>query len=165
MKKFILIILLLSRLVVNSQSKKETIDWLNSKFDNSPFADNDIEIFTRFLKIKDDGTFTVQGYSYSIKTVLPNSENYSRKYIFKGHFKDLGLNSIRTEVIKGNLYIFASCRSGKCITQQNEGPYNTNSYLNNEVLLAITSNLSLEIRCKKAFIHLIKLCGGKSEAF
>lgn len=165
MRGQLLLLILLFSFSAFGQTKKETIDWLNSKFESSPIASSEFEQYTRFLKINNDGSFSIQNYNYSPKVLLPNLENYRWKSLFTGHFKNLSPNSIRTEKIKGNLYIYATCSSGKCITQQNQGPDNFNSYTTSEVLLAFTSDTSLEARVKKAFTHLIKLCGGKSEAF
>lgn len=165
MKRQILLLLLICNLSVYGQTKKETIDWLNSKFETSPIMMSDFEQYTRFLKINQDGSFSIQSYNYSPKVLLPNSENYRWKTLFSGNFKDLSPNSVRTTTIKGKIFFYATCSSGKCITQQDQGPKEFNSYLSSEVLLGITSDTDLEARCKKAFIHLITLCGGKKEAF
>jgi hypothetical protein len=150
--------------VAYGQTKKETIDWLNSKFETSPIIMSEVQQYTRFLKIKDDGSFSIMSYNYSPKVLLPDTTNYRWKTLFTGHFKDLSPNSVRTETIKDKVFFYASCSNGKCITQKDQGPdYDT--FTNSEVTLAITSDASLEARCKKAFIHLITLCGGKKEPF
>ena len=125
---------------------------------------SDIEQYTWFLKINQDGSFTIQEYNYSPKILLPDLQNYRWKTLFTGHFKDLSPNSMGTKTINGKVFFRASCSSGKCITQQDQGvDYKT--FTNSEITLGITSDISLEARCKKAFIHLINLCGGKKEAF
>ena len=165
MKNFVLVFGIILNLSAYGQTKKETIDWLNTKFENSPVAINKIDQFTRFLTIKPDGSYSIQSYSYFLNVVLPDMQNYARKTLFSGHFKNLDPNSVRTEKIGGNIYFYATCSSGKCITQQNQGPNSFDSYMHTEVLLSFTSDTNLEDRCKKAFTHLIKLCGGKKEAF
>jgi hypothetical protein len=164
MKSQILLLILFCNLASYGQTKKETIDWLNSKFETSPIMVSEIQQYTRFLKIKQDGSFTILENNYSPKVLLPDTTNYRWKTLFTGNFKDLSPNSVRTETIKGKVFFYASCRSGKCITQKDQGPdYDT--FTNSEVTLGITSDASLEARCKKAFIHLITLCGGKKEPF
>ena len=156
--------MLVCNLAVYGQTKKETIDWLNLKFETSPIIMSEIQQYTWFLKIKQDGSFTILEYNYSPKVLLPDSQNFRWKTLFSGYFKDLSPNSIRTETINGKVFFYASCSSGKCITQQDQGPdYKT--FTNSEVTLGITSDASLEARCKKAFIHLITLYGGKKEVF
>lgn len=165
MKRQILLLLLVCNIASYGQTKKETIDWLNSKFETSPIVMSEVQQYTRFLKIKDDGSFSIQSYNYSPKTLLPDTQNYRWKTLFTGNFKDLSPNSVRTSTIKGNVFFYATCSSGKCITQQDQGPDEFNTYTASEVLIGITSDASLEARCKKAFIHLITLCGGKKEPF
>lgn len=165
MKKELLFVTFLFSLTALGQTKKETIDWLNSKFENCPIITSEVGSMARFLKINPDGSFSVQDYDYSPKVLLPTLENYRYKTLFTGHFKDLAPNSVTTKTIKGNIYFYASCSSGKCITQQNQGRDDFSTYQTPSILLGITSEPSLEERCKKAFVHLITLCGGKKEAF
>jgi len=157
--------MLVCNVVAYGQTKKETIDWLNSKFEMSPIVMSETEQYTRFLKIKQDGSFSIQSYNYSPRVLLPDLENYRWKTLFTGHFKDLSFNSVKTTIRNGKVFFYASCSSGKCIIQQNQGRDDFSTYSAPEVLLGITSDTDLEERCKKAFVHLIKLCGGKKEAF
>ena len=165
MKRQILLLTLLFNLTAYGQTKKETIDWLNSKFETSPIAISGFEQFCRFLRIKEDGSFSIESYDYSPKVFLPDKYNYKKKMLVTGHFKNLSPNSIRTSTIDGIVYFYATCSNGKCIIQQNQGPDEFGSYTLSEVLLGITYDINLEARCKKAFLHLITLCGGKKEAF
>jgi len=164
MKKHFFLILLICNNSIFGQTKKETIDWLNTKFQSSPIISDEIEQYTRFLKINQDGSFTILVYNYSPKILLLDTSNYRWKTIFTGNFKDLSPNSIRTETIKGKIFFFASCSYGNCITQNDIGP-DYNIFKNPNVLLAVTSDASLEPRCKKALIHLVNLFGGKKEPF
>lgn len=157
--------MIICNIAAYGQTKKETIDWLNSKFEGSPIIVTDIDQYTSFLKINQDGSFSIQSYNYSPSVFPPNSKNYRWKTLFTGHFKNLSPTSITTKVVDEKLFIYATCSNGKCITQKNQGPNNFNSYQSSEVLLAITSDITLEARCKKAFIHLITLFGGKKEVF
>jgi hypothetical protein len=164
MKRQIIFFFLAFNFTSYGQTKKETIDWLNTKFEASPIVMNDYEQYTWFLEIKQDGSFTIQEFNYSPKVLLPDTTNYRWKTIFTGNFKDLSPNSIRTETISGKVFFYASCSNGKCITQQDQGvDYKT--FKNSDVTLGIASDANLEARCKKAFIHLITLCGGRKEAF
>src|SRR5215203_3193932 len=148
MKRQILLLMLFCNLAAYGQTKKETIDWLNTKFQGSPIMISEIEQYTRFLKINQDGSFSILEYNYSPKILLPDTSNYRWKTVFTGNFKDLSPNSIRTETIKGKIFIFASCSNGSCITQKDIGPdYKT--FRNPDVTLAITSDASLESVVKK----------------
>ncbi len=165
MKKLFLLPLFFSCFFSYGQTKKETIDWLNSKFEYSPIVVSEIEKYTMEFRISQDGSFSIQYYNYSPKVFLPDTDNYRRKVMFTGHFKDLSPNSIRTSKKDGKIFFYASCTNSRCITQQNQGPNDFSVYYAREVELAVTSDVGLEERCKKAFQHLIKLCGGKNEVF
>jgi hypothetical protein len=113
-KKYLLILTLLSN-IAYGQSKKETIDWLNTKFKNSPIIINDFEQYTWFLNISQEGNFTIQSFDYSPNTLVPDSKNYRKKTTIKGNFKDLSPNSINTKKIDGKIFFFASCSNANCI--------------------------------------------------
>ncbi|UTM21871.1 hypothetical protein [Dyadobacter fanqingshengii] len=164
MKLKLLTLMIMASFTSYAQTKKETIDWLNSKFESSPIIRNSLYQSTRFLKINANGDFSVQEYEYATNVPFPDSKNYSGKTLFTGSFKDLSPSSVRAKQIYGEIFIFASCTSGKCITQQDQGPdYET--YKTSDIAIGVISDPSLQIRCEKAFIHLIKLSGGKKEAF
>ncbi len=76
MKRLILLLIVVCNLSTYGQTKMETIDWLNSKFENSPIISTESEQYTRFLKIKQDGSFSIQSYEYSLKVILPDLKNY-----------------------------------------------------------------------------------------
>ena len=163
--RILLAILTIAFNICYGQTKKETIDWLNIKFQNSPIASNDNEQLIRFLKISQDGNFTIQSYTYYPEILLPDFKNYNRKVIVTGNFRDLSPNSVITKVIDGMVFFYASCSKANCITMRNQGPDSFNAYTSSEVLLCITNESHLEARGKKAFMHLIMLCGGKKEPF
>lgn len=75
MKLKLLIILTIASFSAFGQTRKETIDWLNSKFESSPIIRNSIEQSTRFLKIEDTGNFSIQEFSYATNVALPTSRN------------------------------------------------------------------------------------------
>jgi hypothetical protein len=162
--KFLLFLVFLSN-VLFGQTKKETIDWLNLKLEGCPTISMSYCKNKRYLKIEYDGTFSIESYDFSIYEQYLNSNNYKSKVVFSGNFKELSPNSVRTKIIQDNLFIYATCSNGKCVTQTNLGPDEYYSIKSAEVLLGVTSNVELEFRCKKAFIHLINLCGGKNEPF
>ncbi|GLU55115.1 hypothetical protein [Dyadobacter frigoris] len=164
MKLKLLIILTIASFSAFGQTRKETIDWLNSKFESSPIIRNSIQQSTRFLKIEDTGNFSVQEFLYATNVALPTSRNYNGKTLYTGNFKDLSPNSVRSSRVYGEIFIFASCTTGKCVNQQDQGP-DFDVYKVSEVAIGVISDPSLEARCKKAFIHLITISGGKKEAF
>ena len=125
---------------------------------------NEYEQYTWFLKINHDESFTIQEINYSPLILLPDSQNFRWKTIFTGFFKDLSPNFVRTKTVNGRIFFYASCSSGSCITQRDKGP-DYEVFKTSEVNLCITLDASMEARGIKAFVHLIKLCGGKKEAF
>ncbi len=147
-------------LVVKAQSKQETINWLNDKLSTSPYIISGNSSYAKHLKINNDGNFTV---------TQPNEFFYipslNHEVIFSGNFKKLSPNSVKINVHNGNYYLYASCSSGNCITQVSKYPDSTETFTTNDVILGITYEYELAERCKKAIIHLIKLSGGKNEAF
>jgi hypothetical protein len=164
MKKLILLLMLVYNFQANGQTKKETIDWLILKFAYSPLIMNESEQYSRSLKINHDDSFTIEDINYSPDVLLPDSKNFRWKTIFTGFFKDLNPNSVRTKTVNGRVFFYASCTNGRCITQQDKGP-DYEVFKNPEVKLCVTADASMEDRGVKALVHLIKLCGGKKEAF
>lgn len=146
--------------VVTAQSKQKTISWLNEKLSSSPYIYNGSSSYSKFLEISSDGKFTV---------TQPNKFQYSPSQdhtsVFYGSISKLSFSSIKIKNINWNYYLFATCRSGKCITQISNYNDGKETFTSNDVVLGITSEYELAERCKKAIIHLIKLLGGKKEAF
>ena len=164
------------------KDKKETIDWLNSKFGENVQVirpTKNSSLYTR-LKIDYDGNFTVTHYS----ELNNQNDELIQKDIstFSGNFKNLSLSSFNVREVENNTfvskkcyYIFMSCLSDYCITQtsyknftQIEQNQVDNIFHNKEVLLCyITDNMDYGLveRSKNAFIHLTELFGGKEEKF
>lgn len=157
MLKWILIICLFFYCDAAAQNKKELIDWLNSRFQNSPVMSYETGTKTRFLKIADDGSFTIRAYDYPPKIALPNEKNYTAGYRFMGHIKDLDPATVRTSTFRGNLFLFARCKTANCIVQESLGKQDYGEYQLNEVLLGVTSALNLEEKAKQTIIQLIKI--------
>ena len=170
---------------INAQTKKETIDWLNSKFggNQSSIYESDVISFARFLKIKDDGTFIITQYE-----TWHNDNGSISNYLttMSGDFKNLSPNSFRTSKIENrgkhslsstnNTFLFLTCSPGSYIkqidykegTKPSDGQVSMASASMTDVTIAIipeSADQSLIERSKKAFLHLIELCGGKKEAF
>lgn len=145
---------------VTAQSKQETINWLNEKLSSSPYIYDGNSSYSKFLEISRDGKFTV---TQPTKFQYSPSQNHTS--IFYGSFSKLSFSSIKIKNINGNYYLLATCSSGKCITQISEYNDGKETFNSNDVVLGITSEYELAERCKKAIIHLIKLIGGKKEAF
>lgn len=154
---------------IYSQTKQETIDWINQKFKSSPFLQSKLQdgrvvtTETRFLEIKNDGSFQIDCNTYYASNVQMKEPD--SKCTITGNFKNLSVNSLTTKTKGDNLLIYANCNSGDCMKQINDDGtvYNTSYTLIG--LIDISTDKSLVDRCKKAFLHLIKLSGGKSEAF
>lgn len=156
-----------------SQTKQETIDWLNAKFGDDQTVYNNTDNWTavQFLKINNDGSFNIKSTDF----IYNKSTNTSTKFIdvITGNFKDISINSFKVVKIKGSSFLQFSCTKGKCIHQVSfKGDteiidnQRTIDKLNNSVAVAIIQDDNELIqRAKKAFLHLIKLCGGKKEAF
>lgn len=169
MKSLFFIFLLINCIHAIGQTKQETIDWLNNKFNSSPFLERKlsdgrlVETETRHLKINNDGSFEIYCKTWLSKSSVIGNPDYT--FTVRGNFKDLSPNSVATRVTGTNLFIDVSCSSGDCLKQRND---DNKVYMVSQTLIGlkdITSDRSLIERCKKAFIHLIKLCGGKNEIF
>ena len=167
------------------QTKQETIDWLNDKFGGSQTSiyTSDVISFARILKIKDDGSFLITQY----ETWHNNNGTVSHyTTTFSGHFKNFTSNSFSFKKYENkgkisfsstsNTFLYLTCKSGIFIKQID---YKEGTKPDQNQIQSITSNLnevcigiipssadqSLINRSKKALIHLITLCGGKTEAF
>jgi len=167
------------------QTKQETIDWLNDKFGGSQTSiyTSDVISYARILKIKDDGSFLITQF----ETWHNNNgtvSNYTST--FSGQFKNLTSNSFRFKKYENkgkvsfsstsNTFLYLTCKSGIFIKQidYKEGTKPDQNQIENissnvnEICIGIipsSADQSLIERSKKAFIHLITLCGGKKEAF
>lgn len=152
-----------------SQSKAETIAWLNAKFKTSPILKLELWQETRFLKINPDGSFYILTKKYGARD-FPGQDKPMWSTSFTGHFKDLSPTTLSI-TNKGNLLLFnINCtNSGNCVTQKDVSEQKKEpDYQNSGVLLGYIwadSEPNIKARIEKAIKHLITLCGGKADTF
>ncbi len=165
MRLIFISILLLVTTLANSQTKKETIDWVNAKFGKKDYKNGIFNSF-RTLRINEDGTYII--------TEKDNSSingKYIAKHTYNGSISELGVNSVFTKKINDDIYIYASCfNKNKCIKYKNFNPDGTQVYESSEdfvlfIIIGKYEDQSLITRSKRALNHLIYLFGGKKEAF
>ena len=80
--------------MVLSQTKSETITWINAKFNSSPIYTTSTESQVRFLKIFEDGSFQVIEKNYS-PIAMPGIDSARWVIKFSGNVKDLNPNSVQ----------------------------------------------------------------------
>lgn len=146
-----------------SQTKEETISWLNEKFKSPQQYEEALWTSSRTFEISYDGNFIVTQYS-----------NYSTgraKTTYRGNFKNLALNSTTATKVKSYFYIIAECyNNNACITQTSYKPDGSleATYSSSRIFFIPVNQRevgNLEERAPKAFNHLIKIFGGKKEVF
>ena len=161
MKKIFLIVIFFLSLCMYSQSKKETIDWLNTKLQYTPISISGNMESTFKTQINDDGTLS------NMSTQKAQITGYSDVTIFSGHLSKLNPNSLKIHKnSQDRFYISAICTTGNCISQ--DSSYENGEKANykiNEITLCVIDDVEVAERCKKAFTHLIRLYGGKKEIF
>lgn len=170
MKISFLIISILINILVYSQTKQETINWLNEKLGANQTLFENIGQAVRTLKINKDGSFVVTQISF-----IGRDKWYST---FTGNFKDFLLPSIVSTRSTKEKTSFASADNtfitiytkGKKIKQtdyeKNKEISDSNIksiYFHDAVCIAVIPMPDKQLlveRCKKAFKRLISLCGG-----
>ena len=168
-----------------AQTKQETIDWLNDKFGNSQMSICTSEeiSYARILKINNDGSFVITQYE---DWHFHNGVRKKFVSTLSGHFKNLSPSSLNSKILeikgnavlcsKKNTFIYLTCTPGITIKQIDykedtkpiDGQIVNISSNVNSILIAVipeSGDQSLIDRSKKAFLHLIALCGGKKEVF
>jgi hypothetical protein len=145
---------------ITAQTKQETIQWLNDKLQSSPIRLQGNMQTVMFFTANNDGTFTTK-LREEAKLM-----NYISETSFKGNLSMLSPNSVVIKQFGDKYYIKANCRSGKCISQNSQySDGHTTAFKSNDITFCMLEDSSLAERTKKALIHLIKLYGGKKEAF
>jgi hypothetical protein len=149
-----------------AQTKKETVDWLNSKFNKNPIVYGDVFKFSQKMKINQDGTFEIISTDYEVP-INPSNPEVASRTIIKGNFNNLSPSSITVRKSNGLLFIDIKCLGGNdCLSVSTKGDAGI-SYDKSGVAFGAYYDEEENIgnRLKKAFTRLIKLCGGKAEAF
>ena len=170
---------------IMAQTKQETIDWLNDKFGNNQIhlCITKANSIKRVLKINSDGSFVITEYN---DWYPPNSVRKISVSTFSGNFKNLSPSSLDAHTLeskddpifcsKKRTFISLNCKAGTNIKQidYKEGTLPKDGQIEHiasdlgGITIAIipeSGDQSLIDRGKKAFLHLIILCGGKKEAF
>lgn len=164
MKKIILLLFLLvfsfsysqKKGTTNSPSKKEAIDWLNSKFsgDRKPLI-GPRYMMTSFAKFNIDGSFSIVTYYKYQSSQISDQTSY-----FSGNLKDLSYSSVYSRFENGIYMFYAKCHYGDCVQ--------ATSSRQEQVLLgmiASDSDSNIEQRAINAFKSTIKMYNPKKEAF
>jgi hypothetical protein len=149
-----------------AQTKKETIDWLNSKFPKNPIVYGDGFKFSQRMKIDPNGTFEITNESYETP-INPLNPIVETTTILKGAFKDLNPASVVIHKQNGLYFIDINCFISKdCIHISQSGKGGIKFDKSGIIFGAYYSNESnIGERLKKAFTRLILLCGGKRELY
>lgn len=159
-------ILLSMQQIVYSQTKQETIDWINSKVPKDPVLYGDYLKFARKMKLNADGSFEVISsfYELPVDTRSPQAASVTT---MKGNFKDLSPTSVTVKSGNGLVFVHIKCSGGgdciNTIKTGNSGVYEPKDLIVFGAFYDGEENMSA--RLKKAFVHLIELCGGRKEAF
>jgi hypothetical protein len=162
-KLFTLLLFSLFIIDATAQTKKETINYLNTVFKRSAVIVKTFETETRFFKIMPEGNFEIKCFNYK-PTSAPKPEDLQYTYAISGDLKDISPFSISTSNNNGLVYFYATCSNGKFIYQQNDDKRGNAKFPLPGVLLGVVSALPdplVEANCKKALTRLILLCGGK----
>jgi hypothetical protein len=148
-----------------TQTKQETINWINSK-SNNQFVTGDVFKTSQKMKINSDGSFEIISTDYEVP-FNPMKPEVSCVTTLKGNFKNLTPNSVTVRKEKNLVFIDIKCADGSnCIKTSNSGNCGMGYVTTGIVFGAFDgSEENIDTRLKKAFIHLINLCGGKKEAF
>jgi hypothetical protein len=148
-----------------TQTKQETIDWINSKSKHQ-FVTGDVFKSSQKMKINSDGSFEVINTNYDVP-FNPMKPEVLCTTTLKGNFKNLSPTSVTVRKEKGLVFIDIDCSDGSnCIKTSKSGSCGIEYGTNGIVFGAFdSSEENIDTRLKKAFIHLINLCGGKKEAF
>jgi hypothetical protein len=150
-----------------AQTKKETIDWINSKFPQNPVVHGDFFKCAQRMKILPDGTFEITILDFELP-FNPMKAEIQSTTVLRGNFKDLSPSSVTTRVTDDLLFVYIKCSGGKnCTTITSQTGEKVGTIIRDGVLFGgfnMNEN-NLAERLKKAFTHLITLSGGKREAF
>lgn len=166
MKLTLTIILILISTISFGQTKKETIEWINSKVPENAFIFGKYFKQSRKLEIYPDGTFTltVKYYESPLNEFKPKVETIS---IAKGNFKNFNPSSVQVSYEKSLIFISINCYNNtSCLTNSQSGRSGIDLSTTGITFGAFDNDEDdIADRLKKAFKHLITLSGGKKEAF
>ena len=150
-----LFFLLLIPTFLEAQSKKETIDWLNSKFPINAYVVGDFMPSSRRMKINYDGTFEIKSIDYAPQRLLETPATLNTT-IIKGNFKDFSPSSVSIlDSKKGMFMIRMNCIKGSCVFPKTTGEQGI-TYPTNCVFFGyfnIRDEDNIASRLKKAFIE------------
>lgn len=148
-----------------TQTKQETIKWLNSK-PKHQFVTGDVFKSSQKMKINSDGSFEIINTNYDVP-FNPMKPEVLCTITLKGNFKNLSPTSVTFKKEKGLVFIEINCSNGSnCIKTSKSGNCGIECGTDGIVFGAFDgAEQNIDTRLKKAFIHLINLCGGKKEAF
>jgi opacity protein-like surface antigen len=156
---------LLMTISASAQTKQETIDWINSK-SNHQFVTGDVFKSSQKMKINSDGSFVITNTDYDVP-FNPMKPQVLCSSTLRGNFKNLSPTSVSVRKEKGLIFIDINCSNGSnCIKAYKSGDCGIEYGTDGIVFGAFDgSEDNIAARLKKAFIHLINLCGGREEAF
>lgn len=166
MRSLFLFLLSLFSITVQSQTKQETIDWINSKIPQNPIVFGEIIKEANKMKILPDGTFEISTLYFEIP-INPFNPKIETTITVRGNFKNLSPSSVT--LIKKERYYFISinCNNNKeCLEISRSGKEGIDHAKNGLSFGAFDAEeTNIGGRLKKAFIHLINISGGKKETF
>ncbi len=151
------------------QTKKETVDWLNSKFPGNLYIYGTVFKETQVMKINTDGTFEIVANIH--KQPIEGYPVIETKTRISGNLKDFSLSSVKKEEADGApklFFIALTCLNSKnCVTISQTGKPGPEYSKKGVAFGAFMKNEEENIseRLVKAFKHLITLSGGKKESF
>ncbi len=160
------IVVLVLHLNLAAQTKKETVDWINSKMPTNPIVYGEYFKSSQKMKINDDGSFEIINSDYELPIHIKNPKAETVTTL-KGNFKDLTPTSVTVRIQKGLVFIDINCSNGKeCIATSQTGKSGA-IYDKKGITFGAfyASETNIAERLKKAFTRLIILCGGKKEAY
>jgi hypothetical protein len=165
-KSILLAVTLFNALCTVAQTKQETVDWLNSKFNKNPIVYGEVFKASQKMKINPDGSFEIISTDYETP-FNPSNPVAASITTLKGNFKTMSPSSVTARKSNGLLFIDIKCAGvSECIKVVGRGSSGVN-YDKTGITFGAFYNDEENIasRLKKAFIRLITLCGGKKEAF
>jgi hypothetical protein len=149
-----------------SQTKQQTIDWINSKIPKDPIVYGDIFKTAQKMKIFSDGSFELIIVDFEIP-VNPFNPKVETTNTVRGNFKNLSPSSVTLAKRDNYIFIDINCRNNMdCLTVTRTGREGID-YAKNKVGFGAfgTDESNIGERLKKAFLHLVTLSGGKKEVF
>lgn len=161
---FLVFGLLLLFPIYKSQTKNETIEWINNNLEAGGtsvqyYGDGGI-----MLKVDSKCNFKVNEFwSMNDKHFDISKRNKIINYYYSGNLKNIALNEVKLIPYEYSEGIAIKCYNGqKCINYKNA----EKSQLVSETMIARPlRRKEISGKAIKAINHLIKLCGGKESSF